>query len=493
MGLLKLAADFTSRLAGGVNISRQAYSSLVDAANYRERARRPFEPNTVNSLPQEINLTDWYQLLSDSRKLYWNLGPARGAVNDKAVYAVGRSWSAKFTGADKEWGKLAESWVNEEWYPVADVRGGMFDFKTDLCLSSISIDRDGEVYILLTESADGWPQIQVIPAHMIGQRDMREEVVESGPYRGLQIMQGIICNKFGRAVAYRVLGASPDEDEDISATNLVQLFDPDSADQLRGLPCFTHAILDLKDLRQVQGYEKIAAQIMASIGLIESNETGAPDMGDAMQVLRRTPAQSPTDSGPQISQDIHGVTMRYFRANSGSKIEQLKSDRPGAAVTDFMDRLIRNACTGAGWPYELAWDASKLGGANVRLLIARAMRSVEDRQDLLRPVARRCVGYAVAKAIKHGRLSPNPEWYKWKFTLPARITTDYGRDAQADREDYKAGMKTLTGILAEQGVDFDEFMDEKRMEDEKMGKAGVGQPEDDGDEGADGADGAAQA
>ena len=74
------------------------------------------------------------------------------------------------------------------------------------------------------------------------------------------------------------------------------------------------------------------------------------------------------------------------------------------------------------------------------------MRAVEDRQDLLRPVARRVVGYAVAKAIKEGLLPGNAEWYKWNFTLPARMTADYGRDSNADREDYLAGITNLGDI-----------------------------------------------
>jgi hypothetical protein len=455
-------------------------SYLVDAANYGQRYRRPFEPLTVNTISREVNISDWAMLLSDSRKLYMNLGPAKGAIDDKATYAIGRAWNAKFCGEDREWGKLAEEWVNEMWYPMADARGGMFDFKTDLFLSSVSADRDGEIYILLTESKDGlWPQIQLLPAHMIGQRDLTQGEVTDGPYRGLKIIQGVIVNEQGRAVAYNVLGASKDEDRIYSAQDLIQVFDPSWADQVRGFPCFTHALLDLKDVRTVQGYEKIAAMLMSSIGLIEKNETGAPDANDPMNVLTRQSNQlaGTFDTGPVITQDAYGVTTRFFRANSGSEITQLKNDRPGDAVNTFMDRLIRNACAGAGWPFELTWDTSKLGGANVRLLIARAMRSVEDRQDLLRPVARRCVGYAVAKAIKSGLLPPNAEWYKWHFTMPARMTVDFGRDGKSDREDYVLGIKNLADILAEEGKSLEQHIEDREEENEALRDAGLPVPQ----------------
>ena len=446
---------------------------LVDATNWKDRYRRPFEPQTTNTIAQEVNQYDWYQLLSDSRKLYCNLGPVTGAIDDKATYSVGRAWNAKFCGEDKEWGAKAERWLNEEWYPMADARGTMFDFKTDLFLQSVSVDRDGEIYIYLTESPEGWPQIQLLPAHMIGDSDNSEPYVSSGPYKGMRLIQGVVSNDVGRAVAYHVLGPTKEQDSFISARDLIQVFDPRWADQVRGFPVFMHALLDLKDLRQIQGYEKIAAELMSSIGILEWNETGAPDL-DPANILKGTTFVGPQPvPGVTIEQIPGGGNIKYMRGNSGSKIEQLKNDRPSVQLDEFMNRLIRNACVGAGWPYELTWDASKLGGANVRLLIAKAMRAVEDRQDLLRPVAKRCVGYAVAKAIKSGLLEPSDEWYKWRFTMPARMTADYGRDAKADLADYQAGLKSMTDILGEEGIDLDDHIDTLEDEREKLTEAGL--------------------
>lgn len=448
-------------------------SWLVDAANWRDRFRRPFEPMTINTIATEVNQYDWYQLLSDSRKLYCNLGPVTGAIDDKATYSVGRAWNAKFTGKDKEWGKIAEQWVNEQWYPMADARGNMFDFKTDLFLQSVSIDRDGEIYIYLTESEDGWPQIQLLPAHMIGDRDNSEPIVKTGPYTGMRVNQGVVTNDQGRAVAYNVLGLTDKQDYYISARDLIQVFDPRWADQVRGFPVFMHALLDLKDLRQIQGYEKIAAELMSSVGLIEWNERGAPDM-DPQSILRGT-AFIGSNPMPQVTieQMAGGGNTKYFRSGSGSKLEQLKNDRPSVQLDEFMNRLIRNACVGAGWPYELTWDASKLGGANVRLLIAKAMRAVEDRQDLLKPPAKRCVGYAVAKAIKTGRLKPSDEWYMWDFGMPARMTADYGRDAKADLADLEAGVTNLDDILHEEGKDLDQHIAKRKEINEKLIAAGL--------------------
>lgn len=450
------------------------FSYLIDAANWQHRFQRPYEPITANGISEEVSLSDWQTLVSDSRKLFCNLGPVKGALVDKAVYSIGRAWDAKSLAADRVWAKKAEYWVNKIWYPTSDVRGGMYDFKTDLCLASITIDRDGEVYPLLTETPNGWPQVQWIPAHMIGM-DEGEEMVSEGPYTGLMIKQGVICNDRGAAVAFRVL--KPDGGHtDYTARDMMQLYDPDWFDQVRGFPAFTHALLDLKDVRTVQGNEKMASAIMSSIGLIEENELGAPDPNDPGNFLRKvqTAPNGPITSGPTaIVQQFQGITARFFRAGTGSKLTSLKNDRPGTAQDDFMNRLIRNGCTGAGWPYELTWDSSKLGGANVRLLVARAERTVEDRQDLLKPPARRMVGYAVAKAIKNGWLEANDEWYKWDFGMPARMSVDYGRDGNSDREDYKLGITNLSDILQQEGKNLEDHIAERKAENEQLRLAGL--------------------
>ncbi len=447
---------------------------LVVSTNWKERFRRPWEIQTINTIAKEVSQYDWYQLLSDSRKLYCNLGPVTGAIDDKATYSIGRAWNAKYLGKDPK-GFAAEKWINENWYPMADARGPMFDFKTDLFLQSVSIDRDGEIYVYLTESEDGWPMIQLLPAHLIGNRDEADGPLKTGPYAGLKCIQGVVTNDQGRAVAYHVLGETPAEDSFISARDLIQIFDPRWADQVRGFPVFMHALLDLKDLRQIQGYEKIAAELMSSVGLIETNETGAPDLDPATILNGRNAMFVGSNPMPAVTieQIPGGGNTKFFRAGTGSKLEQLKNERPSVQLDAFMDRLIRNACVGAGWPFELTWDSSKLGGANVRLLIAKAMRAVEDRQDLLRPVAKRCVGYATAKAIKSGLIEGFDDWYNWGFGMPARMTTDYGRDAKADLADLEAGVTNLDDILHEEGKDLDQHIAKRKEINAKLVAAGL--------------------
>jgi len=449
-----------------------ALGALYDATNWREVMRRPQEPMSVGPITREVSMHDRALLVDGSQKLYANLGPVKGAVDAKAMYAVGRSWLPQFTGEDKTWGERATAWLVDEWYPLAEISG--HDFQTALFLASVAVDRDGDSGVALVEYETGFPAIQLVPSHAIGIRDSRAVVdgrVASGEYRGLRSVDGVALNNYGRAVAYHILGddSTGASDRWVSARDMLLSFDPQWCDQVRGLPGFSHAILDLKDLRTVQGYEKLACAIASSIGLIEYNETGLADTSDPAKVLRGGVGLAPE----LVGKEMFGGTVKHFKAGTGAKLEAFKNDRPGEAWESFMNRLLRNALAGINWPFELAWDISALGGANTRGIIALAERTVEDRQDLLRIAARRAVGYACAKAIKQGILPPSADWWRWSFTMPKRMSVDFGRDTAAQLQLYLNGLITLTDWCAELGKSVDQHIAIRAEENKKLRAAGL--------------------
>lgn len=448
--------------------------ALVDQWGYPIDARlinatsqttgRPYLPNRTESINRSVNLKDWRTLLSLSRRLWANNGIVKGATAQKAMHAVGRAWNPVFRGADQDWGKVASEWLSL-WYGTSNVRGEVFDFKTSLYLQSIAIDRDGDQGVLLTTSEDGlWPMVQTIPAHRIGQLD-NATTVEGGPYKGLSISHGVITNAVGRAVAYRVLSDDADGFKDISARDLIMTYDPEWADQLRGLPLFSHALNDLRDADQSQYWEQLNQMASSSRTLIETNESGTADVNDPGMLLS---SETIGQEGLDI-QRLEGGTVTYFKAGTGSKLEQFVNMRPGADWDQFQDRLARKALLGVGWPYSLCWKPDGQNGTQERAEIEKARTTILDRQELLKPVAQRIVGYAISKAIKSGIL---PEYggqdaggfLKWDFTLPPKFSIDLGRDSAARREDYKLGFKNLSEVIAEQGQVLDQHMDARERE-----------------------------
>jgi len=121
-----------------------------------------------------------------------------------------------------------------------------------------------------------------------------------------------------------------------------------------------------------------------------------------------------------------------------------------------------------GWPYSMCWKATGQGTAE-RSELQRADRAVQDRQDLLKPVARRIVGYAVSKAIKLGILPP----YKgrdiggslrWDFSTPPRLSIDIGRDSKALIDGWRSGMQNHSGIVTALGSDLRTHYEERAEE-----------------------------
>jgi capsid protein len=58
-------------------------------------------------------------------------------------------------------------------------------------------------------------------------------------------------------------------------------------------------------------------------------------------------------------------------------------------------------------------------------------------------------------------------WWKISTVPPKRVTTDAGREAQQNRADVEAGLKTITDHYAELGADFREEI-ERRGADAKL-------------------------
>ena len=68
-------------------------------------------------------------------------------------------------------------------------------------------------------------------------------------------------------------------------------------------------------------------------------------------------------------------------------------------------------------------------------------------------------GYVIGDAIDRGELEPMKGWNRVRFVTPRRITVDAGREAQQNRADVEAGLKTLAEHFAELGQDFDEQLE----------------------------------
>lgn len=424
------------------------------AAN--DNRHRPWEPIEKKDISQLVPARDRVTLQSHARRIYLNFGPIKNAVNQRSMYSVGRAFVPQFAGEDSEFGSAAAAWLTGNFYPIGDTRGGMHDFKTNLFGWSSSIDVDGEIFILLTETKTGFPQYQGIPSHRIG----NPQGFSDGPQRGGTLQDGIIYYPSGEAKEYAFLDKDGKLSEWLPASNVIHLFDPEWQYQGRGLTALTHCINDCRDIIQSTEWERLAMMQMSSISLIEYNENGGPDPDDNFGQLV---GNAGGDKGMTV-ESLDGGTVRYFKSNSGGKIETLVNPRPGNPFLEFHDRLLKSAYAGLNWPYAFYNGHGVGGGTAQRTEIAMAQRSIEDRQDLLFYAAKRIISYAVAKAQKRGDLPQSNDWWKWEFSTPPKLTIDDGRVMKELESAYKLGFKSASDITAAMGKEYKDVIRQKAEE-----------------------------
>jgi len=424
----------------------------------------------ANDTSQGIDCYNRVTLVSRSREMFAGMGNIGGAIIQKNDYAFTDGWLPQFKGENQEWGDAAENWLKDTWYKGCNTRGGNYSFNVTLAKLGQLIDVDGEALIVLTNSRDGFPLIQVIQSNRIGQRDNREKVVATGRYRNLTICDGVILNSVGKPAAYRILGDTADEDYEISAQSAMLIMEPEWADQYRGIPRLARIILDLQDTQDIDHFLKRIVKLESRQGIFRHSATGQPDSGARLTGLIE---DEPTNNGvpaPQTATVFEEIgDILYAKAADNEKLESFNTDRPHANTEAFIGRIERRCLYAIGWPIELL-DPSKIGGASVRLIQDLARKSIKSRQNTVERAARLMVAFAISSAMQTGLIPENYDdtWYKFAFTRPATIVVDNGNESKADNEGLKLGTTTLSAVTAKQGNDWQELRKQTQKETEDL-------------------------
>jgi capsid protein len=410
----------------------------------RRRYNRRWQPTVNKDFDELFSSFDQATLISNSRRLFQNDPIVTSVIEQKGFYSVGSAFQPKYTGDNKAWGIQARDFL-DKWSYVASTDGQ--DLNTLLYLIGVNVDLDGDVFLMLTTTKTGYPQIQPIPAHNIGQRN-EEKTVTSGRYKGCKITKGIITQKNKRPVAYRLLGATEKDDIDIPAQSIIHVKEQIYiGGQARGLPLVSCCVNQLRDLKHSQDLEITKQLLLASMAFIETNIDGEPNAfsDDNLGSDDRPSFESFNDEG--------GI-IKFFKSNDGSKLEVIKNENPTSQWQNFQDTLTTACLAGLGWPKSMVGMDSGTG-TNTRLEIQMAQKTVKDRQCLLMPVMQRMVSYAISTAIQLGLLPSDVDFYKWSYSTPPNISIDLGRDMKSILDAYNAGLINLTDWLNSEGKELE--------------------------------------
>lgn len=448
-------------------------NELFSAAT--QTRKRRLVPRLDRDYHHNVSEWGWREMLSAARYICGRFGPVRGAIRQMASYAIGSSYNVQYWGENKAWGEQMEYEVGE-WDKICDVRGPNVDFRKGLVLDLISIIRDGDTLGLLTESKEGWPMVQSIPAHRVGHplSSVNEQLSN-----GMTLINGCIVNDIGRTVGFRVYSddIAKDAFREISAVDAAMHFDMDYHEQVRGVTWLAPVIDDVADLYDIRSFLKTALKAEASIALIEENEFGdPPPLASGSQFVLTEGTDNDTfsstatyndEAGSITSEKLEEGAYVYFRSNTGSRISAINSNRPGSESSKFYFEILRGSFEALGWPIEF-YDPSALGGANIRMRVAQAMRTVEQLQLIADRIAMRKHRYAIAKLIKLGVLPFDKDWWKISHQKPRNLTVDNGRDTKADLDLYAKGVISLEELCALRGNYWEDVQDQKIREEKRL-------------------------
>jgi capsid protein len=389
------------------------------------------------------------ELVRKSRYLHKNSGFVRELVANMAIYSTGDGIRVQAQSASPDWNRAAEAYF-ALWSARCEVTR-RFSFEECQALVCRGIDIDGEYFVHKTRDAEGEPRIQLIESHRIGDQ-----------FGSRETLDGVGLDVWGAPIFYRAL-EDDGSSRDLSSASMLHIHEPEWAGGVRSHPTIQHSINHVLDEIELLALEKHAVKDNADISRVLKTARGELDDNGDFVVGGAAGGNDPSD--PITLQKIVGGKLVALKPDES--IESFQSNRPSPTFTGFLEHLRRDSALGV-IPFEFAADSSKIGGAGVRLIVAKADRRFSFRQMILeRRLIKPVWTYVIGDAINRGLLPPIEGWWKISSVPPKRVTVDAGREAQQNRADVEMGLKTLSDHFQELGADFGEEI-ERRASDAKL-------------------------
>jgi lambda family phage portal protein len=166
---------------------------------------------------------------------------------------------------------------------------------------------------------------------------------------------------------------------------------------------------------------------------------------------------------------------------AGAKMNSLSPGRPNPAFEAFMTNAERRLAASLGMPYELFMkDFSKTNYSSARAAMLEAWRYFHGRRrwlmdTWLRPIFELWLEEAVNAGVVEA-----PDFYRLRyaysrcrFVFGGRGWVDPTKEAQAAVLRMNAGISTLEAECAEQGLDYEEVIAQRRIEHLMLNEAGL--------------------
>jgi len=384
-----------------------------------------------------------FALIRAARDLADNFPPVRSLLLKFATYVSGRIAYQARTGDHEVDTKIEKYW--QKWCDNCDFLG-RHNFTTLLQLAVTAMLRDGDCGFIIVRDGEDL-KLQSVEADRIGSPYDR---TDTDKYIG-----GINVDDYGRPVSYTIFTRTINNQyispTDIVAKEFIHLFDAARLDEYRGRSAFATALNATRDLQEAIKAEVQAIKYASYQSGVITTESGAADAGDYF-------ARGNSNDQGQVArlQSLDPGTVNYLTA--GEKMEMFKSDRPTGAFGEFIRLIQAHICMSVGLPYGFAFDADK-SGPMARMEAAMAERTFLRWRGLLEgQFLNRIKNIILLDAAARGLVPDSEFLLDGRWCWPAKVSIDYGREANADINLWKAGLKTAGQIYSDMGEDYEEAL-----------------------------------
>jgi lambda family phage portal protein len=385
-----------------------------------------------------------YKLIRAARDLADNFPPVRSLLLKFATYVSGRlSYQARTGNKDLD-AQIERYWA--DWCSKCDFLR-RHDFTTLLQLAVMAILRDGDCGFIIVRDGPEL-RLQSVEADRIGSPYNR--VIDSDKYIG-----GIMLDEYGRPEKYQIFVRTINnqylEPTDFAAAEFIHLFDATRLDEYRGRSAFATALNAARDLQEALKAEIQAIKYASYQTGVITTENGSADAADYFAT------NSPNENGETAKlSNIDPGAINYL--SPGEKMEMFQSERPGGAFGEFIRLVQSHICMSVGLPYGFAFDADK-SGPMARMEAAMAERTFARWRGLLESqFLNRIKNIVLLDGVAQGKIEDSEFLLDGRWCWPAKVSIDYGREAQADIALWKAGLKTAGQIYADAGEDYEEAL-----------------------------------
>lgn len=438
-------AASTDRLSGDwmpvFGTAEQVASGQRDLIRGRARAAE------LNSdLAESVVLALLRNVVGTGIKPQCKIKTKAGKLNERLNKKIEEAWS---------------DWVDKE---NADIRG----ISTFYELQEMALRRmvyDGEILVNMTfEGTDIPLSLQLIEGENIGAVSVSEN--------GNSIVNGVEVNKYGRPIAYHVFQTDPlgirlFNEARLPSNRAFLLHKPRRPSELRGVSMLALVLKRIHDVDEYMDADLIAARVAACFGAFVTSNTGGNPMV----------ANKIDSKGKKVRSMAPGI-IQHLRA--GESISFAEPKRNAGTASEYSATQTRRIASGMGLSADIVTRNISGNFSAARQNMLEDQQSFKQMQRFIiehfcMPVWQAFIEACYLKGIIPANdYAANPKLYKKVAWLaPGWSWIDPVKEVNANKEAIKAGLTTLEDVCSASGKDWEEVLEQRKLEQDRIKELGV--------------------